>query len=204
MDRMLSEIGGTNVNAFTTEDFTAYHNEFPANKLEHWLKVYDHRFEKPVFRLFQSELETVYEEKNRSMDSPFSEVIDQFNKNFWKNHPYGQQPIIGHTEHLKNPSLQKMYEYFNTYYVANNMVLALSGDFETEEAKKLIEKYFSDWRTGEVPVFPNYQEDEFKGKEKIEIKATPIKAMLRGYRSPKNNHPDSEKNPNCELCAFKW
>jgi zinc protease len=193
MDRMLSEIGGTNVNAFTTEDFTAYHNEFPANKLEHWLKIYDHRFEKPVFRLFQSELETVYEEKNRSMDSPFSEVIDQFNKNFWKNHPYGQQPIIGHTEHLKNPSLQKMYEYFNTYYVANNMVLALSGDFETEEAKKLIEKYFSDWRTGKVPVFPNYQEDEFKGKEKIEIKATPIKAMLRGYRSPKNNHPDQKK-----------
>jgi predicted Zn-dependent peptidase len=193
MDRMLSEIGGTNVNAFTTEDFTAYHNEFPANKLEHWLKIYDHRFEKPVFRLFQSELETVYEEKNRSMDSPFSEVIDQFNKNFWKNHPYGQQPIIGHTEHLKNPSLQKMYDYFNTYYVANNMVLALSGDFDTEEAIALIEKYFSDWRTGNVPVFPNYEEKEFNGKEKIEIKATPIKALLRGYRSPKNNHPDQKK-----------
>jgi predicted Zn-dependent peptidase len=193
MDRMLSEIGGTNVNAFTTEDFTAYHNEFPANKLEHWLKIYDHRFEKPVFRLFQSELETVYEEKNRSMDSPFSDVIDQFNKNFWKNHPYGQQPIIGHTEHLKNPSLQKMYEYFNTYYVANNMVLALSGDFETEEVKVLIEKYFSDWRTGEVPVFPNYDEKEFNGQEKIEINSTPIKALIRGYRSPKNNHPDQKK-----------
>lgn len=193
MDRMLSEIGGTNVNAFTTEDFTAYHNEFPANKLEHWLKIYDHRFEKPVFRLFQSELETVYEEKNRAMDSPFSEVIDQFNKNFWKNHPYGQQPIIGHTEHLKNPSLQKMYEYFNTYYVANNMVLALSGDFETDEVKLLIEKYFSDWRTGDVPVFPNYDEKDFVGKEILEIKATPIKAFLKGYRSPKNNHLDQKK-----------
>ncbi|MCE3294894.1 MAG: Peptidase [Crocinitomicaceae bacterium] len=193
MDRMLSEIGGTNVNAFTTEDFTAYHNEFPSNKLEHWLKIYDHRFEKPVFRLFQSELETVYEEKNRSMDSPFSEVIDVFNKNFWKNHPYGQQPIIGHTEHLKNPSLQKMYEYFNTYYVANNMVLALSGDFDTQEAIRLIEMYYSDWRTGTVPVFPEYAEAEFKGAETVEIKATPIKAMLRGYRAPKNNHPDQLK-----------
>ncbi|MGV3630360.1 MAG: M16 family metallopeptidase [Bacteroidota bacterium] len=193
MDRMLSEIGGTNVNAFTTEDFTAYHNEFPSNKLEHWLKIYDHRFEKPVFRLFQSELETVYEEKNRSMDSPFSEVIDQFNKNFWKKHPYGQQPIIGHTEHLKNPSLQKMYDYFNTYYVANNMVLALSGDFDTQEAIRLIEMYFSDWEVGNVPVFPEYPEEEFKGKETVEIKATPIKAMLRGYRAPKNNHPDQLK-----------
>lgn len=193
MDRMLSEIGGTNVNAFTTEDFTAYHNEFPANKLDQWLQIYDHRFEKPVFRLFQSELETVYEEKNRSMDSPFSEVFDQFNKNFWKNHPYGQQPIIGLTEHLKNPSLQQMYAYFNTYYVANNMVLTLSGDFDTEEAIALIKKYFSDWRTGEIPVFPNYEEQEFKGNEIVEIKATPIKALIRGYRSPKNNHPDQKK-----------
>lgn len=193
MDRMLSEIGSTGVNAFTTEDFTAYHNAFPANQLEKWLQIYDHRFEQPVFRLFQSELETVYEEKNRSMDSPFYFVLDEFNKNFWKSHPYGQQPIIGLTEHLKNPSLEKMYQYFNTYYVANNMVLSLSGDFNTEEAIQLIEKYFSDWRSGDVPVFPVYEEAEFKGKEVINIKATPIKAAVRGYRTPANGHPDQQK-----------
>lgn len=193
MDRMLSEIGSTNVNAFTTEDFTAYHNAFPANKLEHWLKIYDHRFEQPVFRLFQSELETVYEEKNRSMDSPFYAVLEEFNKNFWKTHPYGQQPIIGLTEHLKNPSLEKMYAYFNTYYVANNMVLSLSGDFNSEEAIALIRKYFSDWRTGEIPAFPKYEESEFKGKETISIKATPVKAAIRGYRAPSNGQPDQQK-----------
>lgn len=193
MDRMLSEIGSTNVNAFTTEDFTAYHNAFPANKLEHWLKIYDHRFEQPVFRLFQSELETVYEEKNRSMDSPFSAVLDEFNKNFWKSHPYGQQPIIGLTEHLKNPSLEKMYQYFNTYYVANNMVLSLSGDFNSDEAIKLIRQYFSDWRSGEIPVFPKYEEAAFKGKETINIKATPVKAAIRGYRTPPNGHPDQQR-----------
>lgn len=193
MDRMLSEIGSTGVNAFTTEDYTAYHNAFPSNQLEKWLQIYDHRFEQPVFRLFQSELETVYEEKNRSMDSPFYFVLDEFNKNFWKSHPYGQQPIIGLTEHLKNPSLEKMYQYFNTYYVANNMVLSLSGDFNTEEAIQLIEKYFSDWRSGDVPAFPTYQEAEFKGKESITIKATPIKAAVRGYRTPANGHPDQQK-----------
>jgi zinc protease len=193
MDRMLSEIGSSNVNAFTTEDYTAYINEFPSNKLEHWLKIYAHRFEKPVFRLFQSELETVYEEKNISMDSPFSVVFDEFNKNFWKKHPYGQQTIIGHTEHLKNPSLKKMYEYFETYYVANNMVLALSGDFNADETIELIRKYFSDWRKGEIPVFPEYKEDDFKGKESITIKATPIKAALRGYRTPPNGHLDQQK-----------
>jgi zinc protease len=193
MDRMLSEMGGTKVNAFTTTDFTAYFNEFPANKLEQWLQIYDHRFEEPVFRLFQSELETVYEEKNISMDSPFNYVFEQFSKNFWKNHPYGQQPIIGITEHLKNPSLEKMYQYFNTYYVANNMVLTLSGDFDTEEAMRLIEYYFSDWRQGEIPVFPKYDEVDFSGKEAISIKATPVKAALRGYRSPAVGHPDQMK-----------
>src|SRR5690554_3980019 len=65
MDRMLSEIGGSNVNAFTSNDMTVYHNEFPANKMDEWLSIYGHRFVDPVFRLFQSELETVYEEKNR-------------------------------------------------------------------------------------------------------------------------------------------
>ena len=193
MDRMLSEMGSSKVNAFTTEDFTAYFNEFPANKLEQWMQIYDHRFEEPVFRLFQSELETVYEEKNISMDSPFSYVFEQFSKNFWKNHPYGQQPIIGLTEHLKNPSLEKMYAYFNTYYVANNMVLALSGDFDSEEAIRLIEYYFSDWRQGEVPVFPNYEEKEFDGKESVSIKATPVKAAIRGYRTPTIGHPDQMK-----------
>ncbi|TNE53246.1 MAG: insulinase family protein [Bacteroidetes bacterium] len=193
MDRMLSEIGGQNVNAFTTEDFTAYHNTFPSNKLERWLQVYDHRFENPIFRLFQSELETVYEEKNRSMDSPFSAIFEEFAKNFWRKHPYGQQTILGHTEHLKNPSLEKMYAYFKQYYVANNMVLVLSGDFDTDEAKELIKKYFSDWRRGEVPSFPDYQEADFQGNEKVTIKATPIKVLVRGYRSPSLNHPDYHK-----------
>lgn len=193
MDRLLSEIGSTKVNAFTTEDFTAYFNEFPANKLDQWLQIYDHRFEKPVFRLFQSELETVYEEKNRGMDSPFNSAFEFFAENFWKNHPYGQQTIIGSTEHLKNPSLEKMYAYFNSYYVANNMILSLSGDFNTDEALVLIQKYFGDWRSGTVPVFPKYEEKEFKGKESISIRATPIKAFVRGYRTPKNGDSDQQK-----------
>lgn len=193
MDRMLSEIGGSNVNAFTTNDYTAYHNSFPSNKLEQWLQVYAHRFKKPVFRLFQSELETVYEEKNRGMDTPFNYVFEEFLKNFWKNHPYGQQSIIGSTEHLKNPSLEKMYDYFNTYYVANNMVLCLSGDFDSDYAIQLIESYFSDWRTGEIPSFPEYKEEEFKGNESVTVKATPVKGLLRGYRTPENGNTNQHR-----------
>lgn len=185
MDRMLSEIGGSNVNAFTSNDMTVYHNEFPANKMDEWLSIYGHRFVDPVFRLFQSELETVYEEKNRGNESPFNYAFEKFLKSFYKNHPYGTQTVIGETEHLKNPSLKKMYEYFNTYYVANNMVLCLVGDFDTEEIRPMIEEYFSNWKPGVLPTFPTYVEEDFKKGESITIAATPVKVFARGYRTPK-------------------
>ena len=62
VDVILSKMGGEGVNAFTSNDVTCYHNSFPSNQLEKWLKVYAERFRYPVFRLFQSELEAVYEE----------------------------------------------------------------------------------------------------------------------------------------------
>ncbi len=191
MDRMLSEIGGNDVNAFTTEEHTAYFNSFPSHEIEKWLDVYAHRFENPVFRLFQSELETVYEEKNRSNDNTFGMVYEEFMKNFYKKHPYGQQTILGTTEHLKNPSLKKMYEYYNTYYVANNMALFLSGDFNADEVIKYIEARFSNWRSAPVPSYPKYEEAPFKGKEKITVKMTPVKAAILGFRTVPHNHKDN-------------
>ena len=103
-------------------------NKIPGNQIEAWLDVYSHRFVDPVFRLFQAELETVYEEKNRSLDNVFGQLFEQYLANFYKDHPYGQQTILGSKEHLKNPSLSKMKEYFDKYYVANNMALILTGD----------------------------------------------------------------------------
>lgn len=190
MDRMLSEIGGEDVNAFTTDEITAYFNSFPSNQIRRWLDVYDHRFEKPVFRLFQSELETVYEEKNRGMDNPIEFVLEKYMEKFYKVHPYGQQTVIGKTEHLKNPSLRVMYEYYNTYYVANNMALILSGDFNSDEVIRMIEEKFSDWRSAPVPVFPTYEEKDFNGRELLKLRATPVKAGAIGFRVPAKNHAD--------------
>lgn len=191
MDRMLSEIGGNDINAFTTEEHTAYFNSFPSHEIEKWLDIYAHRFENPVFRLFQSELETVYEEKNRSNDNTFGMVFEEFMKNFYKKHPYGQQTILGTTEHLKNPSLKKMYEYYNTYYVANNMALFLSGDFNADEVIQYIEARFSNWRNAPIPSYPTYEEVPFKGKEKVSVKMTPVKAAILGFRTVPHNHKDN-------------
>jgi zinc protease len=189
-DKVLSSIGGTMVNAMTSEENIIYFNMFPSNQIEKWVEIYSSRFINPVFRLFQSELETVYEEKNMSMDNFFGPLFETFNKNFFRNSAYGQQTVLGSIEHLKNPSLSKMEAYFNTYYVANNMALVLTGDFNSEEIKPLIEQKFGLWRTGVIPPMPNCNEDPFKGREQITKRMSPIKIGIIGYRTVPQNHPD--------------
>jgi predicted Zn-dependent peptidase len=198
MDRLINRIGGNNVNAFTSEEAIVYFNRFPAHQIGPWLDLYAHRFQNPVFRLFQSELETVYEEKNRSMDNFGSVLFETFNKHFFKNHPYGQQTILGETEHLKNPSLSKMQAYFDTYYVPNNMALMLMGPIRAEEVRPLIEKHFGVFQPRPVPPFPEYPEAPFKGREVVRLKVSPIKLMIAGWRTVPANHPDELA---LEVCA---
>ena len=183
-------MGGTGINAFTSNEIIAYHNSFPGNQIDKWMEVYSHRFVNPVFRMFQSELETVYEEKNMYADDSFGTMFEFFMKNFYKKHPSGQQSVIGSVEHLKNPSLTKMTEYYNTYYVANNMALILSGDFDIKTVEPMIEEKFGNWRTGEIPAFPEIKENPFNGREQIKVRMTPIKAAILGFRTFPKGHED--------------
>ena len=139
VDAILGQIGSTNVNAFTNNDFTVYHNIFPSGELEKWAVIYAERFRHPVFRLFQSELEAVYEEYNMYSDDPFSVYQEDVMAALFKGHPYGI-PIIGYPEHIKNPSMSKMYTFFKTYYVPRNMTLILVGNFQTDVAFKILNK----------------------------------------------------------------
>lgn len=187
---LINFMGGTGLNAFTTEDLIFFHNSFPSNQMQRWLDLYAHRMGKPVFRLFQSELETVYEEKNMRSESFQFALREALLQNAFKNHPYGTQSVIGTTEHLKSPSLIKMYEYFNTYFVANNMALILSGDFNADEVMPLVKARFADFRTGEVPAFPEYPEAPFKGRELVSLNISPIPMGVMGFRTVPKGHPD--------------
>ncbi|MBT3208538.1 MAG: insulinase family protein [Bacteroidetes bacterium] len=197
MDKMLEEMGGSNINAFTNHDCIAYYNMFPGNQIEKWLEIYSNRFTNPVFRLFQSELETVFEEKNRALDNMFRRLLEEYSKNFYKNHPYGQQSVLGEVDHIKNPSLTKMKEYFNTYYVANNMALILTGDINVNELIPLIDKKFGKWKSGEIPTLPEYPEKEFEGRELFSKRMTPIKVGVIGFRTVPLGHPDE---PALDVC----
>lgn len=190
VDIILQNIGGTGLNAYTAEEQTVFFNMFPSNQIEKWLEIYAERFRNPVFRLFQTELETVYEEKNMYADSPFSVLFETFMKSFYKHHPYGQQTIIGTTEHLKNPRLSKMRDFFETYYVANNMALILSGNFDSEKILPIIQEKYGKWPQKELPEYPKFEEKPFQGREELNLKLTPIALGIMGYRTVPNNHPD--------------
>ncbi len=190
--KLTEGFGGTGLNAFTNNDVIAYFNQFPGHQINKWLDLNSHRFKNPVFRLFQSELETVYEEKNRSMDNPFRKLIEEYFENFWKNHPYGQQTVLGSVEHLKNPSLTKMREYYEKYYIANNMYLLLAGNFDPESIKPQIASTFGTLKSGPEPKFVNVQEDPFDGREVVTKRMTPVRFGIIGFRVPPPSHEDNE------------
>ena len=190
LSNVINSMGGTSLNAGTGPDNTIFYNAFPPNQMERWLDLYSHRFIDPVFRSFQAELEVVYEEKNMYQDMFIFPLIEKFNYNFFKNHPYGQQTLIGTAEDLKNPSLTKMYEFFKTYYVANNMALVLSGDFSTKQVIPIIKEKFGQWKKGELPEKKIYEEKPFNGREFIEAKMSPIKLGMLGFRTVPNGHKD--------------
>lgn len=189
VDVILTKMGSTGLNAFTSFDETVYHNSFPSNQIGKWMDVYVERFNYPVFRLFQSELETVYEEKNMGSDAPMSAFSEYMLKEVFGEHPYGR-PIVGLTEHLKNPQTSKMRKFFNTYYVANNMTLLLVGDFDIDEIEPMVAEKFGTWRSGEIPAQPEFKLPEFKGQTLREVRLTPIKMGVLAWKGVKVSDPD--------------
>jgi predicted Zn-dependent peptidase len=190
LSNLIKSIGGTNLNASTGPDQTLFYNSFPPGQIEKWLDLYSKRFINPVFRSFQAELEVVYEEKNLYSDMFQYSLLEEYLKQFFKVHPYGQQSTIGTIEDLKNPSLTKMYQFFKTNYVANNMGLVLSGDFSSEEIIPIIEQKFGILPAGTVPENKKFIEEPFNDREFFEKELSPIKLGVLGFRTVPNGHPD--------------
>ena len=190
-NRLISRFGGSGLNAATSYDATNYFNTFSPQYMVQWAEINSERLINPVFRLFQSELETVYEEKNMYGDFIGGQVMDTLMARYFGPHPYAY-PIIGSTKNLKNPRLTEMRKFFEDYYVASNMALILSGDFDTQQVMPVLEKTFSRIRSGNVPKPEKVMLPPFNGREKMKVKfPIPfIKAMGLGFRGVSANHED--------------
>jgi zinc protease len=150
LDKLVKQIGASGTNAYTWLEETVYLNDIPSNELERWAIVESERMSELVLRLFHTELEAVYEEFNLGQASDFRKVNKKSMELLFPTHPYGTQTTIGKAEHLKNPSMRAIHDYFKNYYVANNMAVMLAGDFNSDEAIEIIEKHFGKLKKGDI------------------------------------------------------
>lgn len=149
--KLVSALGGMNLNAFTSPDITAYVVDIPSNELKRFLLLESERLRNPVIRLFHTELEAVYQEFNHGQDNAARRVYETLLKNLFPTHPYGWTPLIGKPIHLREPSILLVKEFMKKYYIPNNMALALSGDLDYDECIKMVDQYFSFMKKGKVP-----------------------------------------------------
>tara|TARA_B110000444_G_scaffold57049_1_gene53215 strand:- start:1784 stop:4711 length:2928 start_codon:yes stop_codon:yes gene_type:complete len=190
-DKMLSGIGAKGTNAYTSNERTVYVNDVPSNQIEKWLKIEAERFRMPVFRLFHTELEAVYEEKNRSLDSDGSKMFEGLMSGLFEKHQYGTQTTIGTIDHLKNPSLTEIRKYFNKYYVPNNMAICMSGDFEYDNVIRLVNKYFGDFERKDDPLFEVLKEDKIVSPKITNVYGPEAERLYVGFRLNGANSSDA-------------
>ena len=191
MDRVYSDMGANGLNAHTWHEETVYKVDLPANRLEHWAKIESERFAQPVFRLFHTELETVYEEKNRAIDNKHRLIYRAVNDLLFKIHPYGQQSTLGTVDHLKNPSIYAIEEFFALHYVPENMAICLSGDIDPDEAFTIIEKYFSKWKSDKpLREEPKWNEETLQGREFVQVEYLGEEQVVLGFRTAPRHHED--------------
>jgi zinc protease len=181
-DKMVSYIGASGTNAWTSFEETVYTNEIPSNELERWLKIESERFSRPVFRLFHTELETVYEEFNMSQDRDGSRMFDAFLSGIYENHPYGTQTTLGKGEHLKNPSMVNIMNFFDTYYVPNNMAVCMSGDLNYDKTILLIDRYWGKFQSKTVPEFKAPEEKKIETPIVKEVFGPESESVMFGFR----------------------
>ncbi len=148
-DKVMAGICGQGTNAYTSTDVTCYTEDIPANEVDRWARIQADRFQNMVIRGFHTELEAVYEEYNIGIAKDQWKLFEAMNAKMFPTHPYGTQTTIGTQEHLKNPSITNIKNYFHNYYCPNNVAICMAGDFDPDEVITILERHFGSWK-------PNY------------------------------------------------
>jgi predicted Zn-dependent peptidase len=183
-DKLMTSMGGNGTNAFTSYEQTVYTEEIPSNAIDKFLTLQAERFKNPVLRIFHTELEAVYEEKNRGLDNDAWKAEETKNAALFPTHNYGQQTTIGTIEHLKNPSLIEIKNYFNKYYVPNNMAVILAGDFNSDYVIKKIEQTMGTMKAKPVQLYSPAPEQPLKGEIVREVVGPTPENIIIAWRWP--------------------
>lgn len=181
--RMMKVLGSQNTNAHTFVEETIYEEDIPSNAIDEFLAIEAERYRDPVFRLFHTELEAVYEEKNRGLDNDNNKMQEAMLSAVFPTHNYGQQTTIGTIEHLKNPSIKAIRNYYNEYYVPNNMAIIMAGDFNPDELIRKIDKDFAYMQPKQVQEYKGPKEQPINGPIVKEVYGPSSESIRIAYRS---------------------
>ena len=192
--KIVSSNGGRN-NAYTTDDFTYYYEVFPSNNLELGLWMESERMLHPIINEVgvETQNEVVKEEKRLRYDnSPYGKWAFEVRKRMFEKHPYRHIPI-GEMDHLDAATLDEFIAFNEKFYVPNNAVLVVAGDFEMEEAKKMIANYFTEIPRGEEIEVQTFEETPISEPITAEAfdKNIQVPALFTAYRIPKKTTRDS-------------
>jgi predicted Zn-dependent peptidase len=184
-DKLMSAIGATGTNAYTSNDQTVYVEDIPSNQLENWAKIQADRFKNCVIRGFHTELEAVYEEKNMSLTKDTYKVYQTLLSDLYPHHPYGTQTVLGTQEQLKNPSIVNIKKFFDQWYVPNNVAICMSGDFEPDSVVAVISRYFGDWQPADsLPKLTFQAETPITSPIESEVLGQEAEHLWLGWRFP--------------------
>ncbi|MDR1593344.1 MAG: insulinase family protein [Prevotellaceae bacterium] len=180
--RLSHEIGDE-INAGTNYDYTVYHSwlSFPPGEIYKWLELNSERLINPVFRNFQPELETVYEEYNKYQDQENYREQEFVMNTIFPGHPYSR-PIVGLPEHLKNPQLSMLKEFYHNWYVPGNMALILVGNVKTSEVLSTIRDKFGRLENRPVPERKSYPENPVKGRKEVNAKISRYPQVILAFQ----------------------
>lgn len=182
-DKLISSLGAKGTNAHTWLNETVYKNNIPSTELEKWMVIEKERFSELVLRLFHTELEAVYEEFNRAQDNDGRLLNYELMDALFPLTPYGQQTTIGKSEHLKNPSMVAIHNYFNTYYVPNNMAVVLVGDLDFDKTIKMVDQYFGTFKYKELPNKSTVVEKPMTTIVEREVKSPTAERLMMAWRT---------------------
>ena len=190
-DKMMASMGGQNSNAFTSFEETVYQDDIPSSSIDKFLTMQTERFRNPILRIFHTELEAVYEEKNMGLDNDGRKVTEAMLAALFPNNNYGRHTTIGTVEHLKNPSLNAIRNYYYTYYVPNNMGVILSGDFNPDVIIKKVDEHFSYMKPKPIPVYKFEPEQPITSPVKRDVYGPNPENLTIAFRFPGANTRDA-------------
>jgi zinc protease len=195
--QIIDELGGMD-NAFTSFDETAYWCEIPSSAVEKVLYMEADRMRNITFDGFDEERNVVIEERRWRTENDQRGALWEalFSTIFWA-HPY-RNPVIGWRSDLENVNLERVKQFYETYYAPNNAYLIVVGDVKAEEVFKIAEKYFGKYESKEIPKFYT-TEPKQRGPRRTEIKKEGFATYIAlAYRVPKAS---SEYSPAVSLLA---